>query len=253
MGRFLTRLPRLLLAQLRMRRSTTGGGCRRDLEKFPSPDGIFTCFALCLQGGGVHVAGGGSTLTISSCNITRNTAQAVRAHARNFPSEFLLTCQIRLPPFNWDQSFVLPANICTCHPRLQNPVAPMADSHCVRCLQDGGGGVAVSGGTVAISSCTISWNTVDWVNQRVSAAETFQCSHRPDGKIAYLLATTLACTYRPHGRLTCCLLFAGRRCCCLFWHGHDNVFLDLHERRGHPSQWWHSGYLIVHILGVCRL
>ena len=32
-----------------------------------------------------------------------------------------------------------------------------------------------------------------------------------------------------HGRLIFRSLFAGRRCLCLFRHGHDNVFLDLRE------------------------
>jgi hypothetical protein len=35
--------------------------------------------------------------------------------------------------------------------------------------------------------------------------------------------------HRPHGKLTIWSLFAGRRCLCLFRHGHDNVFLDLRE------------------------
>ena len=75
-------------------------------------------------------------------------------------------------------------------------------------------------------------------------------SQCPDGKIAEALASTLACTtvtnasvvyrryvpqrlkfsHRPDGRLTFCLLLAGRRWCLrLFRHGHDNVFLDLRE------------------------
>jgi hypothetical protein len=37
MGKWLTRLPRLSLAQLRTRRSTTVCTCHRDLENFPSP------------------------------------------------------------------------------------------------------------------------------------------------------------------------------------------------------------------------
>jgi hypothetical protein len=38
MGKLLTCLPRLLLAQLRLTlRSTTGSTCRRDLEHFPTP------------------------------------------------------------------------------------------------------------------------------------------------------------------------------------------------------------------------
>jgi hypothetical protein len=39
MGKVLTRLPRLTLAQLRTLRSTTVCTCRRDLEHFTSPDG----------------------------------------------------------------------------------------------------------------------------------------------------------------------------------------------------------------------
>ena len=122
MGKLLTRLPRITLAQLRTLRSTTVCTCRRDLEKFPWPDGniadvlalTHACttsnasvnysmyvpqrpskvpiapmgdshFARCLQGGGVFVDGGGS-VTFDSCNITGNTATYVRAHAQNFPS-----------------------------------------------------------------------------------------------------------------------------------------------------------------------
>jgi len=47
--------------------------------------------------------------------------------------------------------------------------------------------------------------------QRVHATETLQISRRS------------------HGRLTCCLLLAGRWCLRRFWQGHDNVFLDLRE------------------------
>ena len=36
----------------------------------------------------------------------------------------------------------------------------------------------------------------------------------------------LRISHRPHGRLTCCLLLAGRWCLRQIWHGHDNVFLD---------------------------
>ena len=74
-------------------------------------------------------------------------------------------------------------------------------------------------------------------------------SHRPDGNIADVLASTHTCTtaadasvnysgyaaktlktsHRPHGKLKICSLFAGRRCLRLFRHGHDNVFLNLRE------------------------
>ena len=124
MGKWLTCLPRLTLAQLRTLRSTTVCTCRRDLAKFPSPRWEFlltcpidshlsiridiwfyqsnvrachacklpiapkgcshVCACLCLQGGGVTVLGG--TVSFSSCTITGNTAFGVRAHAQNFPS-----------------------------------------------------------------------------------------------------------------------------------------------------------------------
>jgi hypothetical protein len=51
------------------------------------------------------------------------------------------------------------------------------------------------------------------------------------------LRSTTACTCHrdleifpsPPGRLKFCSVFAGRRCLCLFWLRHDNVFLDLRE------------------------
>jgi hypothetical protein len=66
-----------------------------------------------------------------------------------------------------------------------------------------GGGVAVGGGTVSISSSTISGNTAANV-----CTLMFKTSHRPDG------------------RLTFCSIFAGRWCFCRGWHGRNNVFLD---------------------------
>jgi hypothetical protein len=90
------------------------------------------------------------------------------------------------------------------------------------------------------------WSTI----QIVHAAETFNVSHRSDGKIADMLASTLACAtvnalvnytegacHRdliisrcPHGRLTCFanvsrLVLTGRWCRC---------------------HWRHCGHLIVH-------
>jgi hypothetical protein len=83
--------------------------------------------------------------------------------------------------------------------------------------------------------------------QSARAAE-LKISHGPHGKTADALASTHACTtanasvnyslyvphslkssHRPHGKLTICSLFAGRRCLRLFRHGHDNVFLDQRE------------------------
>jgi hypothetical protein len=67
------------------------------------------------------------------------------------------------------------------------PIAPMGDSHFARILQ--GGGVYVLSGTVAISSCTISGNTAQAVR-----VPMFKRSHSPDGKMADVLASTLART-----------------------------------------------------------
>jgi hypothetical protein len=51
---------------------------------------------------------------------------------------------------------------------------------------------------------------------RLTLRSTTGCTSRRD----------LNFSHRPHGRLTFCSLFAGRRCLRLFRHGHDNVFLD---------------------------
>ena len=78
-----------------------------------------------------------------------------------------------------------------------------------------------------------------------------QTSHRPDGKMADVVASTLACTtaadapvnyrgymqqrpktsHRPHGRLKFCSFFAGRWCRGFGWHGE---LLILHHH------WQHS-------------
>jgi len=65
---------------------------------------------------------------------------------------------------------------------LKFPIAP-GDSRVARCLQ--GGGVYVQGGTVAISSSTISGNSAGSVR-----AHALKNSHCPDGKIADVLAST---------------------------------------------------------------
>jgi len=57
-----------------------------------------------------------------------------------------------------------------------------------RCSQ-GGGGVYVAGGTVAISSCTITGNTATYVRAHVQKFPSPRC-----GKIADVLAPTHACT-----------------------------------------------------------
>ena len=81
---------------------------------------------------------------------------------------------------------------------LDMKFSPMGFSHVLHlCLQ--GGGVFVRSGTVTISSCTISGNTAGSVRASLAckspialiiALKTF---HRPNGKIADVLASTLAC------------------------------------------------------------
>ncbi len=66
--------------------SNTASYVRAHLQKFPSPPWklLLTCFALCLQGGGVFVQI--ATVTISSCTISGNTARSyVRVHAQEYP------------------------------------------------------------------------------------------------------------------------------------------------------------------------
>jgi hypothetical protein len=64
---------------------------------------------------------------------------------------------------------------CSCS---KVPSAPMGDSRFDRCLQ--GGGVAVSSGTVAISSSTISGNGGNSASS--VRAHALKSSHCPDGK-----------------------------------------------------------------------
>jgi hypothetical protein len=101
-------------------------------------------FARCLQGGGVAVGSG--TVIISSCTISGNTASGVHTRAQNFPSAPMGKLLTRLPRFKSSHCLV-------------------GDSRFAPCLQ--GGGVVVFGGTVAISSCTISGNIADNVRAHV--------------------------------------------------------------------------------------
>ena len=67
----------------------------------------------------------------------------------------------------------------------------MGDSHFARCLQ--GGGVFVQSGTVSFLLCTITGNSAGHVRAHAqNFVLTLKTSHRPDGKIADVLALTLA-------------------------------------------------------------
>ena len=84
------------------------------------------------------------------------------------------------------------------------PIAPMGFSHVSRlCLQ--GGGVYVKSGTVSFLSSTITGNRA--YNVRAHAQ-----SHRPDGIFTCFAG-----------------MLAGRRCCCLGWHG--DLLIVHHHRQ----------------------
>ena len=84
MGKWLTCLPRLSLAQLRPTlRSTTDGTCHRDLEFSHRSDGRLTFCSLFVQGGGVSVESG--TVSIVNSQVYSNQATNVRARLQKFP------------------------------------------------------------------------------------------------------------------------------------------------------------------------
>jgi hypothetical protein len=116
--------------------------------------------------------------------------------------EKLLTCLPRLTLAQlrtlWSTRGCVPQRPC------KVPIAPRGDSR-LFCSFLQGGGVIVSGGRVAISSCTISGNTASQVR--------VQSSHRPNGKL----------TFRS--------LLAGRWCHSL-WRHSDHLIVH--------HQWEHS-------------
>jgi len=199
MGRLLTRLPRLTLAQLRTLWSTAVGTCCRDLAMFPSPRWETHGFAHCLQGGGVNVGGG--TVTLSSCTITGNTAY-VRAHAQiphrpdggkipHAPMGKWLTCLPRLTLAQLRTLRSTTGGACSkdleklCK-RFPSPPGRLTFACCLQ-----GGGVYVYSGTVTITSSSIYGNTATFVVR--AHAQNFPSS-------------------RGETQLTFCSLFAGRRC-----------------------------------------
>ena len=124
MGKLLTCLPRLTLAQLQTLRSTTECTCRRDLQKFPSPP--WETHVLLVFTGGRCL-----------CLFRHRHNDVLLDHRQH--------------------SFWTGA--CSCS---KLPIAPMGFSHVLRiCLQ--GGGVYISSGTVSFSSCTITGNTAAYV------------------------------------------------------------------------------------------
>jgi hypothetical protein len=124
MGIWLTCLPRLTLAQLRMLRSTTGGTCYSDLEKFPLPRWE-NCRRACLDS------------RLHNCGRRFGQLQDVRAAAEIFPCpDGILTCfalvlsgrrclhrrwhgDLVIMHHHWQHSY-----ICACS-RSKFPIAPM--------------------------------------------------------------------------------------------------------------------------------
>jgi hypothetical protein len=135
-------------------------------------------FAHCLQGGGVYVLTG--TVTITSSSIYGNTAGYVRAHVQNFPSSrwenALLTCSIRLSPFYWDPIFCSTRDMCA---------FMFKSSHC----PDGKVADALVRFVSRLHNCErFAFGQLQWV----SAAETFQSSHRPDETHVLLVVCRVA-------------------------------------------------------------
>ena len=122
MGKLLTCLSRLTFAQLLMLWSTTGGMCHRDLAKFPSPP-----------------------WESHNCSLFAGRWCLCRWwHSVNRELPDLL-----------QHSYIS----ARCFSKF--PIAPMGDSRVACCLQ--GGGVAVYGGTVSIVNSQIYSNTVRYV------------------------------------------------------------------------------------------
>ena len=173
MGKWLTCLPRLSLAQLQPTLwSTTGCACRRGLEKF-CPDGKMPCpdgrLIFCLLFAGRR------------CVHRRQWhGELLNVHHHRQYSWFCACSRSKLP--------IAPMGKC---------LAPMGFSHVLRlCLQ--GGGVFVESGTVSFLSCTITGNSATYVRAQLKT------SHRPDG-ILTCFARVLAgwrCVHRRwHGDL----------------------------------------------------
>jgi hypothetical protein len=119
------------------------------------------------------------------------------------PMGKLLTC---LPQLTLAQLRMRQLQSVSAAETLKNSHRPMGNSRFARCLQ-GGGGVAVYGGSVSIVNSQIYSNFGEYVRAHVQKFPSAQ--------------------WETH----ICLLLAGRRCLRRIRHGHDNVFLDLREYR----------------------
>jgi hypothetical protein len=117
---------------------------------------------LCLQGGGVYIAYGSGTVTISSSTISSNTAGSVRQALPANPHRPDGKVADVLAPTHACTTANASVNYRRCvQQRLKTSHRPdgiFTYSYVSRlCLQ--GGGVYLNGGTVSLSSCTITGNT----------------------------------------------------------------------------------------------
>jgi hypothetical protein len=155
-------------------------------------------FALCLQGGGVFVVFG-SNVTITSSSIYGNTASLSQGGGIrvNQGSVSLINCQVHSNQASSVRALMFKSS--------HRPDGRL--TFCSLFLQGGGVAISVWGGTVSIVNSQIYSNTA--TNDVRADVRNFPSP--------------------PRGRLTICLLFAGRRCLRPFRHGHDVVFLNLRE------------------------
>jgi hypothetical protein len=194
--------------------STTGGACRRDNAKFPSPPmEISRLFARCRAAVSVSYQAAPSRL-----RLPQSTGIELELCVLMFKSSH--------GPDGEMADVLAPTHACTTANALVNysgcmpqrpckfPIAPMGDSRVARCMQ--GGGVAVShdhyGGTVVISSSTISGNSAGNVCAHAQKFPSSRWDFNMFCACAFRVAvfTTqlamcvlmLKSSDRPHGRLT---------------------------------------------------
>jgi hypothetical protein len=162
MGKLLTCLPDSRLHNCERFGQLQNVRATETLKTSHRPDGILTCFALVLSGRRCFHPWWHGDFVIMHHHWQHSYISACSRSKIPFaPKVRLLTCLPRLTlaqlrPMLWSTTGG------ACRRDLKFPIAPMGNSRFARCLQ--GGGVAVFGGTVTISSCTISGNTADYVH-----------------------------------------------------------------------------------------
>ena len=235
MGKWLTCLPRLTLAQLRMLRSTTVGTCYRDLQTFPSPrwenalsTSLFRFSSFMLP-------------VWSTCYLRRAIKSSHRPMGKVLADMPNSTLAVLLGSIQFcsTREMYVPATPAKC------PLPRGFSMFCSCAFR-----AAVS---LLIKAQRPSHRPQSLAIQLHMCVLTLKISHSPNGKIADALASTLACTTAadasvnsevsapqrlenfpsPYGRLTFGSLFAGRRCPCRGWH---SVHLIVHHQWEHSCQ-----------------